>query len=150
VGSTIFLKSDHVIDFCSELAEPQKMLPYLLNPDIAKLAPETVAVYVHSAAKIFAFWAIELADRWNDDELPYVKSVVDETMEGLQPFILSAESEVQERVSMFGWYARIYINPFSRQPTSISSSLSSRPTWITISPVHPNLRLTAPPQASRT
>jgi AP-3 complex subunit delta-1 len=85
---------------CSELAEPHKLLPSLLNPDVAKLAPETVAVYVHSAAKIFAFWAAELAERWDDDNLPHVKALVDETMQGLTLFVASVESEVQERVRL--------------------------------------------------
>jgi AP-3 complex subunit delta-1 len=82
----------------SELAQPQKLLPYLLHSDISQLAPETIAVYLLSAAKIFSYWAADLAERWDDDLLQDVKDTVDSVMEGLQPFVSSNHSEVQERV----------------------------------------------------
>jgi AP-3 complex subunit delta-1 len=84
--------------FFSELAEPQKLLPFLVTPDISKLAADTVAVYVQGAAKIFSFWAVDLAEHWEDDNLQAVKTVVNDTMHGLLSFASSAESEVQERV----------------------------------------------------
>jgi AP-3 complex subunit delta-1 len=73
-------------------------LPYLLHSDISQLAPETIAVYLLSAAKIFSYWAADLAERWDDDLLQDVKDTVDSVMEGLQPFVSSNHSEVQERV----------------------------------------------------
>lgn len=84
----------------SELAEPHKLLPYLLQPGIAKLSPDTVAVYLQSASKIFAFWAADLADRWDDDRMPEVKIAVESIITGLEPFNQNADIEIQERVRM--------------------------------------------------
>ena len=83
-----------------ELAEPQKLLPVLLQPAISKLHPETVAVYVHAATKVFAFWAVETAKRWDNDDLPKVKQQVDYVVELLQEFATDPNIEVQERVSI--------------------------------------------------
>ena len=60
-----------------ELAEPQKLLNYLLQPRVLTLDTETVAVYLQAALKIFGVWTAELADRWDNDDLPKVKSLVD-------------------------------------------------------------------------
>jgi AP-3 complex subunit delta-1 len=83
---------------CSELADPQKLLPYLLHAEVARLDPGTIAVYLLSTAKVFAYWAAEAAERWDDDLLLQVKDTVDSTIEGLQSFVSSRHSEVQERV----------------------------------------------------
>lgn len=71
----------------------------LLQPAISKLHPETVAVYVHAATKVFAFWAVETAKRWDNDDLPKVKQQVDYVVERLHEFATNPNIEVQERVS---------------------------------------------------
>lgn len=86
------------IFFYSELAEPQKLLPYLLRPEIATLSPEIVAVYIQGASKIFGHWAAEIAQRWDDDDLPEVKSMVELILGRVQEFVSSSDVEVQERV----------------------------------------------------
>lgn len=70
----------------------------MLQPAISKLNPETVAVYVHAATKVFAFWAAEIAKRWDNDDLPKVKQQVDYVVERLQEFASDPNIEVQERV----------------------------------------------------
>ena len=71
----------------------------LLQPAISKLHPETIAVYVHAATKVFAFWAVETSKRWDDDDLPKVKQQVDYVVERLHEFAANPNIEVQERVS---------------------------------------------------
>jgi AP-3 complex subunit delta len=62
------------------------------------LAPETVAVYLQSATKVFGLWAADTADNWDDDELPRVKAVVESVISGVSEFVSSPDIEVQERV----------------------------------------------------
>jgi hypothetical protein len=89
------------IDFSgrSELTEPQKLLTYLLQPSIASLSPDIIAVYVHAATKVFGYWAAEIAQRWDDDRLPEIKSVVEMVIERVSDFNSSPHIEVQERAS---------------------------------------------------
>lgn len=84
----------------SELAEPQKLLPYILQPGISILSPETIAVYIQAAMKIFGYWAAELAERWEDDDLQEVKTVVESILARLSDLVSSPHIEVQERVSV--------------------------------------------------
>ena len=43
----------------SELAEPHKLLSYLLQQRIVSLSSDIIAVYVHAAMKVFGSWAAE-------------------------------------------------------------------------------------------
>jgi AP-3 complex subunit delta len=70
----------------------------LLQRAICKLNSQTVAVYIHAATKVFAFWAVETAKRWDNDDLPKVKQQVDYVYERLQEFAADPNIEVQERV----------------------------------------------------
>lgn len=85
----------------SELAEPQKLLNYLLQPSISRLHSDTIAVYIQAATKVFGFWSSELAQRWDDDDLPRVKETVDFVLDHLRDFVASPDIEVQERVCGF-------------------------------------------------
>ena len=49
--------------------------------------------------KVFGSWAAELADRWDDDDLSRVRSVVDDVLDRLRSFVTHTDIEVQERVS---------------------------------------------------
>ena len=90
-----YLQSNHL---CRELAGPQGLISYLLRSEIANLRPDIIAVYIQAALKIFGFWAAELAQRWQDDRLPEVKSIVEHVMFQIQEFTSSFHIEVQERV----------------------------------------------------
>ena len=72
----------------------------LLQPAISKLHPETIAVYVHAATKVFTLWAVETAKRWDHDDLPKVKQQVDYVVERLHEFATNPNIEVQERVGV--------------------------------------------------
>lgn len=89
-----------IIPCRSELAEPQKLLAYIMQPEISRLSSETIAVYIQAATKIFGFWATELAERWNDEDLPEVKGVVDLIVSRVTELVRSPHIEVQERVSL--------------------------------------------------
>jgi len=65
---------------------------------MSKLHPETVAVYIHAATKVFSFWAVETVKCWDNDDLPKVKQQVDYVVERLQEFATDPNIEVQERV----------------------------------------------------
>ncbi|KAI0354633.1 Ap3d1 protein [Trametes cingulata] len=86
-------------EYCSELAEPQKLLSYLLQPGIMALPPDIVAVYVHASMKVFGSWAAELAERWDDDDLPRVQGIVNDILERLTSFATHPDIEVQERAA---------------------------------------------------
>lgn len=88
------------LGICRELAEPQKLLTHLLQPRVLILDTETIAVYVQAALKIFGVWTAELADRWDNDDLPKVKGMVDNVVEQLGEFVSNSDIEVQERVSI--------------------------------------------------
>ncbi|KAI0778814.1 Ap3d1 protein [Trametes elegans] len=86
-------------EYCSELAEPQKLLSYLLQPRITSLPSDVVAVYLQASMKVFGFWASELAERWDDDDLPRVQGVVSDVLERLSSFVTHPDIEVQERAA---------------------------------------------------
>ncbi|KAJ3813936.1 adaptin N terminal region-domain-containing protein [Lentinula aff. lateritia] len=86
-------------EYCSELTDPQKLLPLILQPGISNLSPDIVAVYIQAATKIFGFYAAEVAQRWIDDDLHEVKAVVQMVIERVGPFVSSSHIEVQERAA---------------------------------------------------
>ncbi|KAF7303117.1 AP-3 complex subunit delta [Mycena kentingensis (nom. inval.)] len=86
-------------EYCSELAEPQKLLPYLLQPQVATLHPEIIAVYIQATSKIFGHWAAETAERWDDDDLAEVKSAVNLILTQVREFVSNTDVEVQERAA---------------------------------------------------
>lgn len=91
-----FLES---ILFCeSELAEPEKLLPYLLQPQILNLTPDIMSVYIQAATKIFGSWAADIAQRWENDHVAEVRKVVQSVTIRLEDLISSPHIEVQERV----------------------------------------------------
>lgn len=64
------------------------------------LSPQAIAIYLQSAAKIFGVWAINIAERWDEDELPDVKRVVEIIITAVQSFVGSEDIEVQESVGL--------------------------------------------------
>jgi AP-3 complex subunit delta-1 len=108
----------------SELAEPQKLLPYLLQAEIATLLPEIIAVYIHATSKIFGHWAAEVAQRWDDDDIPEVKAMVDLILGRVREFVSNSDVEVQERVGVIQFvYQRYIISRLYRPQTRSSFSL---------------------------
>lgn len=83
----------------SELSDTRRIIPSLLSSDVSQLSPETVTVYIQSAAKIFGTWAAALTERWDEDDLSELKKVVDSTIGYLRAFSSNPNFEVQERVS---------------------------------------------------
>ena len=80
-----------------ELAEPQKLIPYLLQTHTPHLDPDTLGVYLQAVLKIFGTWAMELSQRWDSDDLSKAKNVVDGIIDSLEGFVSSSNIEVQER-----------------------------------------------------
>lgn len=86
-------------EYCIELAEPQELLNYLLQPSVAHLPPETTAVFIHAASKITGFWLADLALSWEDSKLPEARSVVESVIAHVETLTSNSHIEVQERVS---------------------------------------------------
>ncbi|KIL71660.1 hypothetical protein M378DRAFT_115001 [Amanita muscaria Koide BX008] len=85
---------------CPEyVSEPQKLITHMLKPEISNLPPDTIAVYIQAALKIFGFWAADLAEHWQDDYLPTVKSTAGLVMTHVQEFTGNFHVEVQERAA---------------------------------------------------
>ncbi|GBE77252.1 AP-3 complex subunit delta [Sparassis crispa] len=106
-------------EYCGELAEPQKLLTYLLQPNINVLDPETIAVYLQAALKVFGYWAAELAGRWDNDDLPKVKSLVEMVEERVTEFAASSDIEVQERAAnilQLFTFVRADLNAYKPKP----------------------------------
>ncbi|EPT03380.1 hypothetical protein FOMPIDRAFT_1022378 [Fomitopsis schrenkii] len=86
-------------EHCGELAEPQKLLPHLLQPGLVALDPEIVAVYLQAATKVFGYWAAEQAGTFELDDLPRIRDAVDVALERAGTFATSPDIEVQERAA---------------------------------------------------
>ncbi|KAF5385386.1 hypothetical protein D9615_001077 [Tricholomella constricta] len=86
-------------EYCDELAEPQNLLPHLLQPEVSNLSSEIVAVYVQAATKIFGSWAADVAQRWEDDDLVEIKNVVEQVTTRFSELVSSPHIEVQERAA---------------------------------------------------
>ncbi|KAG6884488.1 hypothetical protein C0993_010619 [Termitomyces sp. T159_Od127] len=86
-------------EYCDELNEPQKLLPYLLQQEISSLAPEIVAVYIQAATKVFGTWAASVARRWDEEDLTEVKNVVEQLTSRFSELVRSPHIDVQERAA---------------------------------------------------
>jgi len=62
------------------------------------LSSDIVAVYIQAATKVFGSWAADIAQRWTDDDLTYLKSMVELMIFRLGELTQSSQIEVQERV----------------------------------------------------
>ena len=69
-----------------------------MQPSISNLPTEILVVYLQAALKVFAYWAYDLAEHWNDRHLQKVKDAVNTVREVVTPFASHADIEVQERV----------------------------------------------------
>ncbi|TBU29793.1 Adaptor protein complex AP-3 delta subunit [Dichomitus squalens] len=110
-------------EYCSELAEPHKLLSSLLQPRILSLPSDIVAVYLHAAMKVFGSWATELADRWDDDDLPRVRGVVDDVVGRLSSIVTHTDIEVQERAAellQLFTFIRADLSAYKPQPRNTS------------------------------
>ncbi|KAJ7109859.1 Ap3d1 protein [Mycena epipterygia] len=126
-------------EYCSELSEPQKLLPYLLQSEVANLLPEIIAVYIQATSKIFGHWAAEIAQRWDDDDLPEVKSMVDLIVGGVREFVNNPHVEVQERAAntlqlftfiqadLNAYRSKPVDNPFAEASSSFDPIASGEP-----------------------
>ena len=65
-------------------------------------------MYIQALTKIFGFWASELGQRWNDDELPNLKGVIMSIRNRMSELAGCQDIEVQERVRNF---CAVYVNP---------------------------------------
>ncbi|KAG6888235.1 hypothetical protein C0992_009227 [Termitomyces sp. T32_za158] len=86
-------------EYCDELTEPQKLLPYLLQPEISSLAPEIITVYIQAATKVFGSWAASVAHRWEEEDVTEVKSVVEHLTNRFNELVRSPYIDVQERAA---------------------------------------------------
>uniref|UniRef100_A0A0W0GBD1 AP-3 complex subunit delta n=1 Tax=Moniliophthora roreri TaxID=221103 RepID=A0A0W0GBD1_MONRR len=86
-------------EYCSELTDPQKLIPLLLREEISSLDPEIIVVYIQAAVKIFGFWAAEIAQRWSEEDLQEVKDIVGMIASRVGEFVSSPHIEVQERAA---------------------------------------------------
>lgn len=119
---------DHNSLLNREIAEPQKLLPHLLQPNVSLLAPEIIGAYLQAAVKLFGAWAMELSQNWDNERLREVREVVDMLISQLKTFTSHYEIDVQERVRQI--YAlqnfAVEIDCFRLQ-TLCNCSLSSMP-----------------------
>ena len=93
--------SDHHNNIWSrEIAEPQKLLQHLLQPNVSLLASETIGAYIQAAVKLFGSWSMELTQDWDSGRIQNVREVVDMLISRLENFTSHSEVEVQERVRL--------------------------------------------------
>ena len=71
----------------------------LVDPSIADLPSNILAVYLSAVLKVYGYWASVLAGKWSDHFLPVLKDTVTQLRAGFQPFAANDDIEVQERVS---------------------------------------------------
>lgn len=82
----------------SELLEPQKLIPYLLQSESSILPPDIAAVYVQAAVKVFGTWVADVAQDWDDERFSEIQDIADSIMARMQELVSSPFVEVQERV----------------------------------------------------
>ena len=119
----------------SEIAEPQKLLPHLLHPNVLLLSPVTIGVYIQAAVKLFGAWSMELSRNWDNGKIQDVREVVDTLILRLKNFISHPEAEVQERVRRIGAFTKknyTMEHGCSRLRTQCSYSISLGPIWYRI------------------
>lgn len=87
-------------EYCQELQEPQKVIPFLLQQEVSNLSPDVIAVYIQATVKIFGYWSSELAQRWDDDHLPEARRLVEIILIRMKEFAKNVHVEVQERVGV--------------------------------------------------
>ncbi|KAJ2927707.1 hypothetical protein H1R20_g9399, partial [Candolleomyces eurysporus] len=86
-------------EYCQQLLEPVKLIPYLTQPEISNLHPDVLAVYIQAATKIFGYWTSELAQNWDNDDLPEVRQIVESMLPRMKDLASSVHVEVQERAA---------------------------------------------------
>ncbi|KAH6917072.1 Ap3d1 protein [Coprinopsis sp. MPI-PUGE-AT-0042] len=86
-------------EYCSELLEPQKLVPYLLQSESSDLPPDIASVYVQAAVKVFGTWAADVAQDWDDERFSEIQDTADSIMARMQELVSSPFIEVQERAS---------------------------------------------------
>ncbi|RXW22674.1 hypothetical protein EST38_g3183 [Candolleomyces aberdarensis] len=86
-------------EYCQQLLEPVKLIPYLIQPEISNLHPDVLAVYIQAATKIFGYWTSELAQNWDNDDLPEVRQIVESMLPRMKDLASSIHVEVQERAA---------------------------------------------------
>jgi AP-3 complex subunit delta-1 len=82
-----------------EIAEPQKLLSYLLQPNVSLLASETIGAYLQAAIKLFGTWSMELSQDWDSEKIQDARETVDTLISRLKDFTSHSEIEVQERAA---------------------------------------------------
>jgi hypothetical protein len=96
----LFVSGHHNNLWNREIAEPQKLLPHLLHPNVSLLASETIAAYIQAAVKLFGSWSMELSHDWDNGRIQDVRETVDTLISRLETFTSHSEVEVQERVCL--------------------------------------------------
>src|SRR6266404_316886 len=111
-----------------EIAEPRKLLPYLLQPNISLLSAETIGAYLQAAIKLFGTWSTGLSQDWDSGKIQDAIEVVDTLVSRFKGFTSHSEIEVQERVSPRGYLTiSCLLNATFRPQMRWSSSLSFKP-----------------------
>lgn len=65
-------------------------------------------MYIQASVKIFGRWAVELAERWIDDDLSEVKNVVQLMVSRVAELVNSPDIEIQERVRPLSGFIQSY------------------------------------------
>lgn len=84
-------------EYSSELHSPLSTISNLLSPSLAHAPPAVVALSLHAAAKVFGHYAATISSSWSADLHEECKNVVASIRSGAEPFLYSADIEVQER-----------------------------------------------------
>ena len=88
----------------SELEDPIHVMLRLVDPSVADLPSNILAVYLSAALKVYGYWASVLAGKWSDQFMSVLKETVAQLRAGFQPFASSEDIEVQERVRLIWEY----------------------------------------------
>ncbi|TXT13307.1 hypothetical protein VHUM_00674 [Vanrija humicola] len=84
-------------EYSSELHSSLSTISALLSPTLTQASPAVVALSLHAAAKVFGHYAATISESWSADLHEECKNVVASIRSGAEPFLYSADIEVQER-----------------------------------------------------
>jgi len=86
---------------CSEYVEYVDNVPplvrALVQDRLSNLPPRSMAVLIHSALKLYAYWAATLSSQWSDATQQEFEELTHEVMEQLTKWAKHEDSEVHER-----------------------------------------------------
>ncbi|KOS14711.1 adaptor protein complex ap-3 delta subunit [Malassezia pachydermatis] len=85
-------------EFVNEVEDVPALVRALVQDQVKELSPQTMAVSIHSALKLYAYWAASLASTWTEETKTSLLALTEHMSAQLTSFARLEDTEVHERV----------------------------------------------------